>query len=178
MPGARLDDVAARAGVTKGTIYVYFPSKEQLFHAVIRKFRHPLMEDVNKFIDISKKSAVEFLRVFLRFVYQKMQTDRQGREVFRIMIAEAERFPELAEEYHREVTAPLLETLREVVVQAQERGEIRRSAAVEFPEIVVAPAALMHLWLLVFSDRKLVDTDRYIEAHLDLLLHGLLPARS
>jgi AcrR family transcriptional regulator len=174
--GTRLDDVAARAGVTKGTIYVYFPGKEQLFHAVVRKFQCPFIEDVNQFIDISKKSAVEFLRSFLRFVYQKMQTDREGREVFRLMIAEAERFPELAENYHSEVIAPVTEMLREALKLAVERGEIRRSAALEFPEIVVAPVALMHLWILVFSNRKPVDTDRYIEAHLDLMLHGLVPA--
>jgi AcrR family transcriptional regulator len=171
--GTRLDDVAARAGVTKGTIYVYFPSKELLFHAVIRKFQHPLLDDVHKFIDISKSSAIEFLRAFLRFIYVDMQTGRERREVLRLMIAEAERFPELAEDYHREVIAPAIETLREVIRQGVARGEIRRSAALEFPEIVIAPAALMHLWLLVFSRRPPMDADRYMEAHLDLMLHGL-----
>lgn len=176
--GTRLEDVAARAGVTKGTIYVYFPGKEQLFYAVVRKFQHPITEDMSQFIDISKKSAVEFLRSFLRHIYRKMQTGRQGREVFRLMIAEAERFPELAEDYHREVIAPVIEKLREVIALGVERGEIRRSAALEFPEIVVAPAALMHLWLLVFSNRVPVDTERCLEAHLDLMLHGLVQARS
>jgi AcrR family transcriptional regulator len=171
--GTRLDDVAARAGITKGTIYVYFPSKEQLFHAVIRKFQRPLLDDVHQFIDISKRSAIEFLRTFLRFIYQSMQADREGREVFRLMIAEAERFPSLAEDYHREVIAPLLEKLREVIEMGMARGEIRRSAALEFPEIVIAPAALMHLWLLVFSNRVPIDADRYLEAHLDLMLYGL-----
>jgi hypothetical protein len=60
-----------------------------------------------------------------------------------------------------------------VIRQGIGRGEIRRSAALEFPEIVIAPAALMHLWLLVFSNRLPMDADRYMEAHLDLLLHGL-----
>jgi hypothetical protein len=129
---------------------------------------------MHQFIGISKKSAIEFLRSFLRFIYQAMQTDREGREVYRLMIAEAERFPELAGDYHREVIAPLLEKLREVIEMGVARGEIRRSAALEFPEIVLAPAALMHLWLLVFSHRVPVDTDRYMEAHLDLMLHGLV----
>jgi AcrR family transcriptional regulator len=176
--GTRLDDVAARAGITKGTIYVYFPSKEQLFHAVIRKFQRPLLDDVHQFIDISKRSAIEFLRTFLRFIYQSMQADREGREVFRLMIAEAERFPGLAEDYHREVIAPLLEKLREVIEMGMARGEIRRSAALEFPEIVIAPAALMHLWLLVFSNRVPIDADRYLEAHLDLMLYGLAQPQS
>jgi AcrR family transcriptional regulator len=172
--GTRLEDVAARAGVTKGTIYVYFPSKDQLFRAVVKKFQHPLLADAQQFIDIAKSSAIEFLRAFLRFIYEAMRTDRECREVFRLMIAEAERFPELAEDYHREVIVPLLETLREVIRQGVERGEIRHSAALEFPEIVVAPAALMHLWLLVFSNHVPVDADRYLEAHLDLMLHGLV----
>ncbi len=172
--GTRLDDVATRAGVTKGTIYVYFPSKEQLFHAVVRKYQRPMLRDVDQFIGISKTSTIEFLRSFLRFVYESMQTDRECREVFRLMIAEAERFPELAEDYHREVIAPLLETLREVIKLGVARGEIRQSAALEFPEIVIAPAALMHLWLLVFSNRVPVDTEGYLKAHLDLMLHGLV----
>ncbi len=172
--GTRLDDVAARAGITKGTIYVYFPSKEELFRAVVRKFRCPFLQDVNQFIAIPKKSTVEFLRGLLEFIYRTMQADRKGREVFRLMIAEAERFPELAGEYHEEVIAPVIEKLREAIEQGVARGEVRRSAALEFPEIVVAPAALMHLWLLVFSNRVPVDAGRYMEAHLDLMLHGLV----
>jgi AcrR family transcriptional regulator len=176
--GTRLDDVAARAGVTKGTIYVYFPNKDQLFHAVVRKYQRPLLQDVHQFIGISKTSAVEFLRTFLRFIYEAMQADRECREVFRLMIAEAERFPELAEAYHREVIAPLLGILREVIEAGVARGEIRQSPALEFPEIVIAPAALMHLWLLVFANRVPVDTEGYLKAHLDLMLHGLVQPAS
>ena len=172
--GTRLDDVAARAGVTKGTIYVYFPNKEQLFYAIVRKFKPSLVEDVDQFVKISKTSVIEFLSTFLKFLYREMQDDWKSREVFRLMIAEAERFPALAEEYHRTVIGPLFEKLREAIKEGIARGEIRQSAAVEFPEIVIAPAALMHLWLLVFSNRMPVDTERYLEAHLDLMLHGLV----
>jgi AcrR family transcriptional regulator len=171
--GTRLDDVAARAGVTKGTIYVYFQSKDELFRAMFRKFQRPLLEDMHKCIDTTQISSIEFFRQFLRFIYSVMRTDREGREIFRLMIAEAERFPELVDAYHREVIAPLVETLREVIGQGIARGEIRHSAALEFPEIVMAPAALMHLWLLVFSHCVPMDADRYLEAHLDLMLYGL-----
>jgi hypothetical protein len=77
-------------------------------------------------------------------------------------------------EYHGEVIAPVIEKIREAIEQGVARGEVRHSAALEFPEIVVAPVALMHLWLLVFSNRVPVDADRYMEAHLDLMLHGLV----
>jgi len=172
--GTRLEDVAKLAGVTKGTIYVYFPDKEQLFHAVMRKYWRRIPDDMRQLHGIPEKPAAAFLRSFLRLVYQTMQADRQGREIFRLIVAEAERFPALVDEYHREVIEPVLEKLRGILDEAAQRGEIRRSAVLEFPDIVLAPAALMHLWLLIFSNRRPFDADRFLEAHLDLVLHGLV----
>jgi AcrR family transcriptional regulator len=171
----RLEDVAARVGVTKGTIYFYFENKEQLFVAMVRELSRPVHRQAEEFAALNSSTAPEFLRAYLCFLYRIIATDPRGREILRLLIAEASRFPELIDEHHQNFMGPVVRRLRQILDDGNAKGEIRPSSVLEFPELLLAPALSLNIWMLLFSDRRPIDLDRHFEIAVDLLLNGLLP---
>jgi len=169
-----LDRIAERAGVTKGTIYVYFDNKEHLFISMVREVTNATLQTVQEMFETHAGSTAELLRAQFSFIYQHIVEDRRRREVVRMLIAEAPRFPELADRYYDEILQPCLELLRQAIQRGMDRGEIRRSSIVDSPQVVIAPIALFDLWLMMFGDRQPLDLKAYFDAHLDLVLNGLV----
>jgi len=169
-----LDQIAERAGVTKGTIYVYFENKEHLFISMVRELTKAAIETVHGMFETHAGSAAELLRTQFSFIYQHIVDDRRRREVVRMLIAEASRFPELADRYHAEILGPCLDMLRQAIQRGVDRGEFRKSAILDSPQVIIAPIALVDLWLIMFGDRQPLDVKAYFNAHLDLVLNGLL----
>ena len=169
-----LDQIAERAGVTKGTIYVYFENKEHLFISMVREITKTTLDTVHDMFETHEGSTAELLRAQFSFMYQHIVEDKRRREVVRMLIAEAPRFPELADRYHEEILRPCLDMLRQAIQRGMDRGEIRKSAIVDFPQVVIAPIALVDLWMMMFDDRQPLDLKAYFNAHLDLVLNGLL----
>lgn len=171
----RVDDVAKRAGVAKGTVYLYFPSKEDLFHAVVRRSIAPLVDVVEAVAATPGASAAEVLKQVLMTLYAEVAgTDR--REVLRLLIAESGRFPQLAAYAHTVVVRRGGKALRELVAEAVRTGEFRDGPAARAPEAVMGPAVLALVWTLVFQDVDPLDLDAVLDAHLDLILRGLAAA--
>src|ERR1700732_202109 len=98
-----LDQIAERAGVTKGTIYVYFENKEHLFISMVREITKATLDTVQGMFESHEGSTADLLRTQFSFIYQHIVEDRRRREVLRMLIAEAPRFPELADRYHQEI---------------------------------------------------------------------------
>jgi AcrR family transcriptional regulator len=169
-----LDRIAQRAGVTKGTIYVYFENKEHLFISMVRGITQTTLDTVHEMFETHEGSTADLLRAQFSFMYQHIVEDRRRREVVRMLIAEAPRFPELADRYHEEILRPCLDMLRQAIQRGMDRGEIRKSSIVNSPQIVIAPIALLDLWMMMFDDRQPIDLKAYFNAHLDLVLNGLL----
>jgi AcrR family transcriptional regulator len=169
-----LEQIAERAGVTKGTIYVYFENKEHLFISMVREFTKAAHETVQGMYETHDGSTADLLRAQFSFIYQHIVEDRRRREVVRMLIAEAPRFPQLADRYHEEILKPCLEMLRQAIQRGIDRGEIRSSAIVETPQIVISPVVLLDLWMMMFDDRQPLDMKTYFNAHLELVLNGLL----
>jgi AcrR family transcriptional regulator len=169
-----LDQIAERAGVTKGTIYVYFESKEHLFISMVREITKTTLDTVHEMFETHEGSTAELLRAQFSFMYQHIVEDKRRREVVRMLIAEAPRFPELADRYHEEILRPCLDMLRQAIQRGMDHGEFRKSAIVNVPQIVIAPIALVDLWMMMFDDRQPLDLKAYFNAHLDLVLNGLL----
>jgi AcrR family transcriptional regulator len=169
-----LDQIAERAGVTKGTIYVYFENKEHLFISMVRELMKATLDTVHDMFERHEGSTAELLRAQFSFIYQHVVEDKRRREVVRMLIAEASRFPALADRYHEEIHRPCLELLNQAIQRGIDRGEIRRSAATECPLVIMAPIALVDLWMMMFDDRHPLDLKTYFNAHLDLVLNGLL----
>lgn len=169
-----LDQIAERAGVTKGTIYVYFENKEHLFISMVRDVTKPTFDIVQDMFATYEHSTADLLRAQFSFIYQHIVEDRRRREVVRMLIAEAPRFPELADRYYQEVLRPCLDLLKQAIQRGMDRGEIRKSSIIKSPQVVIAPIALVDLWMMMFDDRQPLDLKAYFKAHLDLVLNGLL----
>src|SRR5258708_12023517 len=107
---ARLDDVARRAGVAKGTIYLYFRDKESLFQELIRAMLTPLVGTIEALGEADLPLAVLADRIVDLFVSEVYETRRK--DVVRLMISEGRRFPTLAEFYYRQVLVPILRPVR------------------------------------------------------------------
>jgi len=169
-----LDQIAEHAGVTKGTIYVYFENKEHLFISMVHEFTKATTEIVHGMFESHDGSTADLLRAQFSFIYEHIVSDKRRREVVRMLIAEAPRFPALADRYHEEILRPCLDMLRQAIQRGVDRGEIRKSAIVDSPQVIIAPIALVDLWMMMFDDRQPLDLKAYFNAHLDLVLNGLL----
>lgn len=173
---ARLEDVARRIGVTKGTIYCYFPSKQELFQQVCRSFLLPVFDEMERLPEEFEGTAAELLRALLAIGYRDLVATPRSREFLRLMIGEASREPELVAFYSRELIHRGNGALRAVLARGVATGEFRPDAARRldaFPEILVAPTVLATLNRLMLGDPGDVDTTDQMEAHLALVLDGL-----
>ncbi|OWV92790.1 TetR family transcriptional regulator [Rhizobium sp. R72] len=168
----RVEDIAARVGVTKGTIYVYFETKEQLFEAMIRHISVPLEDLLASAIKL-QGSATDRLRKHIGLIYDLMVRDRKLRELIRFVIAEGSRFPQIVDRYHDEVIDPLERQMQSVIDDGIKLGEFRAAPAA-FSDAVVGPAIAFLFFKLVFDERRTMDKTSYMEAHVDLVLNGLL----
>ena len=169
----RLEDVAERAGVTKGTIYFYFDTKERVFEEMIRHMSRPMFSELNEFIATLTGPFHARLRSLIGFLYKQIAEDRASRETLRFLISEGGRFPDLVDRHYHEIVGPFIELMREVVEAGIRAGEFRATPAVKFPEVIFSPAMLLVVWQLLHGDRRPIDIDAFVEAHFDLLMKGL-----
>ncbi|CAN1723745.1 TetR/AcrR family transcriptional regulator [Hyphomicrobium sp. 1Nfss2.1] len=171
----RLEDVAARAGVTKGTIYVYFQNKEQVFEALAVQRGQELFDRALPFIEDTAEPTPESVRADLTFLFRTCLDDRRSLEILRLLISEAVRFPKLVDQHFQSFFAPVIDKLKQKVQRVVKSGGFRASPAADYPELLMAPALTIHIWTLLFADRRPLDIDRYLEASVDLIMNGLLP---
>ncbi len=169
----RLEDVAKLAGVTKGTIYFYFETKERVFDEMIRHVSRPVFAELNSFVTTLEGPFRARLRALIGFLYGRVARDRVSRETLRFLIAEGGRFPDLVERQYQEFMEPFVERLREVVEAGIAAGEFRATLAINFPEVIFSPAILLDVWWLLFDERRKIDIDAFVDAHFDLLMNGL-----
>ncbi len=169
---ARLEDVAERAGTSKGTIYLYYPTKEALFEAVVRDTFAPVLRQSGQAVLNPQMTCEEVLRFVIGTMYREI-VGTERREIMRLLIAESGRFPSLVEFYHREVISRGKELMKAVLARGVAAGEFRRLRALEHPEVVMAPVVLASLWTLVFQRVEPLNLEHYIEAHLELVLNAL-----
>ncbi len=171
----RSEEVAARAGASKGTLYLYYPSKEELLKEVIR---HNVVNEIAEGVEIIRAfegSTSELLAMILRLWWQRVGETRAS-GILKLMMSEVRNFPEFAEFYGDEVTTPCDRMLGELVQRGIDRGEFRAVRVADVAHALVAP-----LLFLVMNKHSLgacsaaarLDPIAVIEAHIDLVLHGL-----
>jgi AcrR family transcriptional regulator len=164
----KVEDVARRAGVSKGLLYVYFKTKEELFKAVIRSVVTPRLDELFRALDTSELSAEAFIRGPV-LDFMKRVPGSPISIVIRLMISEAPKHPDLVDYYWQNVASRGLGALRQLLRRGVDNGEFRESAVNELPQLVIAPVMMSIVWGIVFADRSL-DTDKLIETHVDMIL--------
>ena len=168
----RLDDVARRAEVAKGTIYLHFRDKEALFREIVGTMLVPLVAVLEAPPpDIPIRQTLErFVDLFVREIYA---TER--RKVLRLVMTEGPRFPELAEFYYRNVVGRALTAMRALLRRAQARGELVDDTLVRFPQLIVAPGMVAIIWSGLFDRFEPLDVAAMMRAHIGVLFEGCAP---
>lgn len=169
----RLEDVARRAGVVKGTIYRYFADKEALFLAAVRSRITPVFDELAGSAEAFRGTTRELLQLMLTAAHRQL-VDSEAPVLIRIMIAEGQRFPALTELYYREIVAKGRALLEGIVARGLERGEVRAGAAAELPVVIMAPAIMAAIWRMTFERHAQISSEAFLAAHLDLVCNGLL----
>jgi AcrR family transcriptional regulator len=159
--------VARHAGIAKGTIYLYFRDKENLFQELVRAKLSPLVGAIASAAtrELPTRALAEL--IVDTFVNEIFGTPRQ--DVIRLIITEGSRFPELAEFYYREVIARVLPLVRTRLQQAVEGGELVHAALARFPQLLVAPALVAIIWSSLFGRFEPLDVRELMRAHLAML---------
>ena len=166
---ARLDDVAQKAGVAKGTLYLYFPDKEALFEALLQGLVSPVLERIQALsADQTLPSSAALEGILTVFQTEIIGTSRE--RLLRLIIAEGPRFPKIAEFYHREVISKGREIIRAIASRGYERGELPSDAMARFPQLFFAPLLTAVVWRSLFSRFDPLDVNAMIECHRKLML--------
>ena len=170
----KLDDIAAKAGITKGTIYLYFDSKQALFEALARQSVGAQIEQVTAQLANFPGTSAELLRFVLSTMGRfAMTSDRVV--LPRLVLAEAANFPKLAEFWRREIIERGIGLMSGIIQRGIERGEFRKIEPQHAARLCVAPILIIVLWRTTFAqfDAEPYDYQGLVDAHLQTLLKGL-----
>jgi AcrR family transcriptional regulator len=164
---ARLEDVAQRAGVGKGTIYLHFRDKEALFQELVTTMLVPFIANIEAVPPVGLPIRAVLERLTDLFVREIYSTER--RKLIRLVMTEGPRFPQLAEFHYHHVVKRAIAAMRALLEAARGRGELRNDALVRFPQLVVAPAMMAIVWSGLFDRFAPLDVAALMGAHLDLI---------
>jgi AcrR family transcriptional regulator len=172
----RSEEVAARAGVSKGTLYLYYPSKEELFKAAVRQNMSSLIAEGIELADAYEGSTSELLVTLMNIWWEKIgSTPAAG--IHKIVLAEVGNFPELAQFYVDEVIEPADRLFSSTVRRGIARGEFRRLPVHEVAHALMAPMIFLSLHQHSFGacpgPARPIDAKKLIRTQLDLALRGL-----
>src|SRR5437899_4317803 len=172
--GARLEDVARRAGVTKGTVYLYFKSKEALFKAVVRQTIVPAIAQGEALAQAFTGSARELLERLVR-EYWRLVGETALAGIPKLIIAEAANFPALTRFYYEEVVTRGHRLMAGVIERGIKNGEFRKVDVMIAAKLAMSP--LMHATVVRRAFASCMpegfDVGKYLDTHIDLYLHGI-----
>jgi AcrR family transcriptional regulator len=171
----RLEDVAQRAGVSKGTLYLYFESKEALFKAAVRETVVPFIERAEHRVDAFDGASSKLFEELLRGWWSAMHESR-ATGLPKLILAESSNFPEAARVFFDEVVQRFRRLLARVVRRGIERGEFREVDVEYTVRVAMAPVVMALIWKhsMVKCQIDRIDFDRQLNTLIDLVLHGLV----
>ena len=175
----RVDEVAARAGVSKGTLFLYFPSKEELFKAVVRENIAGRFTEWTLELDVFEGSTDELLRYCYKVWWERIG-DTKASGITKLMLSEAHHFPEITQFYQREVMRPGQALIRRILQRGMDRKEICPLDMDYAVCLVLAPMMFLMLWKhsmgACVPDALALDPEKYLAMQADNILHGLYGA--
>jgi AcrR family transcriptional regulator len=175
---ARLEEIARRAGISKGTLYLYFTDKEQLFRAVVRDTIAPNIDAIRAMVEGADLPFADIVRLFLPRFAQITSRVPVG-PVAKMVIGESRNFPELAKVWHDEVASKAIGMVAGLIAKAQERGEVRAGDPRLHAFTLMGPMVLGVLWRETLQPvgGAPIDVDALAAQHAETVLAGLLAER-
>jgi AcrR family transcriptional regulator len=171
---ARLEDIAARAGVSKGTVYLYFNSKDDVFEALVHAIPEANVEQVRALAANPDVPADQMLRRVLTFL-GAMLKDARMQKFPRLVIGEGGRFPKLAETYKREVISRGLGVVSAIIARGIAEGRFRKIDPQHAAYGAISPLLFSAIWRTTFErfDSEPLDADAFVEQHITTFLRGI-----
>ena len=170
---ARMADIAKRAGVSKGALYLYFDSKEAMFKALVGSFVTPNIEKIEQIAEQSPslETALQGLAAFAPAMIRESDVPR----LMKVLIGDSHMFPEIIQAYREELMESVLALLAGVLESAEASGEIRVSNPYLTARLIVAPIVLSAIWQALFGGRPeaRVDLDELFRIHAEMILRAL-----
>jgi AcrR family transcriptional regulator len=172
---AKLDEIARRAGVSKGTLYLYFKDKEDLFRAVVRSAIAPNIEQVTSAISALDAPFPDVVRMLLAAFAEREARLPIG-AVAKMVVGESRNFPELARVWHDEVASRAIGAIAASIERAQQRGEVQPGDPRLYAFSLMGPMVLGALWrtTLVPAGGQPLDLPALAKQHAETVLRGLL----
>jgi TetR/AcrR family transcriptional regulator len=176
----RSEEVAARAGVSKGTLFLYFPSKEELFKAVVIENLAGRFTEWNQEFEAFEGTTSEMLRYCMRVWWERVGSTKAS-GLTKLMLSEGGNFPELAEFYRREVVRPGHDLMRRILHRGIASGEFAPVDVDHAIYAVIAPMLFLMLWkhsaAVCVDGQSQLDPEKYLAIQADNVLHGLCAPR-
>lgn len=172
----RLEDVAKRAGVSKGTLYLYFTNKEELFKAVVRENIVPALGAAEDIISSFEGHSADLMRCVIRGWWERLGATKAS-GIIKLVMAEAGNFPDLACFYKEEVIERSTTMMVSMFERGLSRGEFRPMDVNVVTQVMIAPLLMLITWQHSVGPctQGGLDPQAFIETLLDMALHGLLP---
>ena len=176
LAATRAEEVAKLAGVSKGTLYLYYPSKDELFKAVVRAYLTQVIVEGSDVVDQFKGSSSELLQILAQTWWSRVgQSKASG--IIKLIIAEAANFPDLAQFYMDEVVAPSHQLLSRAVQRGMDQGEFRQMDVTSVVLALVAPVQFLVVYQQCANACAVnpipMQPDTFIRTQIELLLRGL-----
>ena len=170
---ANLNRIALKAGIAKGTIYLYFKSKEALFLAAIEEHITSVMGDSEAEMLRVEGTTRELLTNLLKNMYGRF-VHGEAQALFRILLTEGDRMPDVISEYHAMTIQRGSVLLKKILARGVDRGEVREGPVLTTPHVIIAPAVYFAVHEMMFKASKPLDFEDYFETHVDVMFHGVL----
>lgn len=171
----RAEEVAARAGVSKGTLFLYFPTKEELFKAVVRENISGRFKEWNAEFEAFEGNSADMLRYCMKIWWDRLGAGRAS-GITKLVISEARNFPDVAVFYHQEVIVPGQDLIRRMLQRGIDRGEFQVRDIDYAIYSLIAPMTFLimmkHSIGACVAQGYPLEPERYIAAQIDTLLHG------
>ncbi|MEY4490844.1 MAG: hypothetical protein RLY41_650 [Pseudomonadota bacterium] len=172
----RVEEVAARAGVSKGTLFLYFQSKEDLFKAVVRENIANQFPAWHEEFKTFQGSSADMLRYTLVAWWERIGKTRLS-GITKLVMSEAQNFPEIANFYQEEVIQPGNALIRGILERGVKRGEFRQLDTEQAIHAVVAPMIFLMMWKhsmgACAASARIMNPEQFIHMQVDLLLYGM-----